>query len=208
MAARIVVKKQSKLKKKILDEKKTDKEEKVEEEKTKEVLEGNLEEKKVVKKKKKSKRSNRSENIVLAVLIVILLASFAAIGYLFYKYFYAGASSNKYGDRLEGIENYKLPSSLESDIKAVYSEEKSVNKVVVHTQGKIIYIDIDFSEPVKIETAESLATKSLEKIGEENLKFYDLQIILTYSGSEENNNFPIFGAKKATSTKVVWSKVK
>ncbi len=202
MATRMVVKKRSKLKEELLDNDK-----KVEKKTVKEEVATTPSEEVVVRRKKK-KKSNKTENIVLAALIIILFACFAAIGFLFYKYFYAGASSNKYGDRLDGIENYPLSSTLEDDIKSLYSEEKSVNKVVVHVQGKIVYIDIDFSEAVKIETAESLASKSLEKIGEENLKFYDVQYILSYSGEEENENFPIFGAKKSTSTKIVWSKVK
>ncbi len=202
MATRMVVKKRSKLKEELLD-----KDKKVEKKTVKEEVATTPSEEVVVRRKKK-KKSNKTENIVLAALIIILFACFAAIGFLFYKYFYAGASSNKYGDRLDGIENYPLSSTLEDDIKSLYSEEKSVNKVVVHIQGKIVYIDIDFSEAVKIETAESLASKSLEKIGEENLKFYDVQYILSYSGEEENENFPIFGAKKSTSTKIVWSKVK
>ncbi len=202
MATRMVVKKRSKLKEELLD-----KDKKVEKKTVKEEVATTPSEEVVVRRKKK-KKSNKTENIVLAALIIILFACFAAIGFLFYKYFYAGASSNKYGDRLDGIENYPLSSTLENDIKSLYSEEKSVNKVVVHVQGKIVYIDIDFSEAVKIETAESLASKSLEKIGEENLKFYDVQYILSYSGEEENENFPIFGAKKSTSTKIVWSKVK
>ena len=58
------------------------------------------------------------------------------------------------------------------------------------------------------ESNSDVEDKALEKIGETNLSFYDVQYILTYSGTEENTNFPIFGAKKSTSTKVVWSKVK
>ena len=204
MTARMVVKKKSKLKKELLEDTSV--------EVTKDLNElepsSEVKEEVVVKKRRRKNKSNKSENIVLASLIVILLACFVAIGFLFYKYFYAGASSNKYGDRLEGIENYKLSDTLSDDIKGLYSEESSINKVVVNNKGKIIYIDIDFSTSVKIETAESLATKALEKIGEENLTFYDVQYILTYSGEEENENFPIFGAKKSTSTKVVWSKVK
>ena len=208
MAAKIVVKKQSKLKKKILEkDSKVKEEEKVAKEDTIEVSTG-VQEEIVVKKRRKKNKSNRSENIVLVVLILILLGSFAGIGFLFYKYFYAGVSSNKYGDRLDGIENYPLPSTFHSDVESLYKEESSINKVVTNVQGKIIYIDIDFKEAVKVETAETLASKALEKIGENNLTFYDVQFILTYSGDGENNNFPIFGAKKATSLKVVWSKVK
>ena len=33
---------------------------------------------------------------------------------------------------------------------------------------------------------------------------YEVQYILTYSGEEENNNFPVFGSKNASSLKVVW----
>ncbi len=213
MAAKIVVKKQSKLKKKILEkDSKPVKEEKIEKE-VEEVKEDTIDvsdevQEEVIVKKRRRNKSNRSENIVLAILILILLGSFAGIGFLFYKYFYAGASSNKYGDRLDGIENYPLPSTLNSDVEALYKDEKSINKVITNVQGKIIYIDIDFKEAVKVETAETLATKALEVVGENNLTFYDIQYILTYSGEEENKNFPIFGAKKTTSPKVVWSKVK
>ena len=37
-----------------------------------------------------------------------------------------------------------------------------------------------------------------------NLTYYDVHFILTYSGEEENENFPLFGAKSSNSLKVVW----
>ena len=152
-----------------------------------------------------SRSRNKQDNTMLWILIVILLVCFILIGFLFYKYFYSGISTSKYGDtRLEGIENYPLSDSLEEDIKSIYSSEKSVGDVKVNVEGKIIYVDIDFKEAVKVDTAKSLAAKTLDKIGEENLKFYEVQFVLTYSGSEENNNFPIFGSKNSNSMKVVW----
>ena len=60
---------------------------------------------------------------------------------------------------------------------------------------------MDFVESVKVETAKSSALKALEKIGEENLKFYEVQFILT---CKDNENFPVFGSKNANSLKVVW----
>ena len=68
----------------------------------------------------------------------------------------------------------------------------------------IIYIDIAFKTAIKVDTAKSEAIKALDKIGEENLKYYDVQFVLTYTGEDENSNFPIFGAKSANSLKVVW----
>ena len=41
-------------------------------------------------------------------------------------------------------------------------------------------------------------------MNKENLKYYDVQFILTYSGTDENSNFPVFGSKSSSSLKVVW----
>ena len=152
-----------------------------------------------------SKSKNKQDNTMLWILIVILLVCFLLIGFLFYKYFYSGISTSKYGDtRLEGIENYPLSENLESEINELYKEEKSVNKVKVDVEGRIIYIIVDFKESIKVDSAKSIATKALDKIGEDNLKFYEVQYILTYSGEEENTNYPVFGSKNANSLKVVW----
>ena len=152
-----------------------------------------------------SKSKNKQDNTMLWILVVILLVCFLLIGFLFYKYFYSGISTSKYGDtRLEGIENYPLSENLESEINELYKEEKSVNKVKVDVEGRIIYIIVDFKESIKVDSAKSIATKALDKIGEENLKFYEVQYILTYSGEEENANYPVLGSKNANSLKVVW----
>lgn len=149
--------------------------------------------------------SSKQDNTMLWILLGILIVCFSMIGFLFYKYFYSGISTTKYGDRLDGIENYTLSSTLAEDINSIYKEESSVNSTNVTVEGKIIYITIDFKEALSKEAAQDLAIKSLDTIGEENLTFYEVQYIVTYSGEEENNNFPMFGAKNINSLKVVWS---
>ena len=117
----------------------------------------------------KKKRISGDTKILL-VLFFILLVCFGVIAFLFYKFFYAGAGETKYGDRLEGIENYKLSATLQEDINSIYENNKAINTVKVETQGKIIYITVDFKESVKVDSAKSEAIKALDKIGEENLK--------------------------------------
>ena len=152
-----------------------------------------------------AKRKNKQDNKMLWILLGILLVCFLMMGFLFYKYFYSGISTSKYGDtRLEGIEKYPLSKTLEADIDGVYKDEKSVGSTHVTVEGRIIYITVDFKESIKVDTAKSLAVKSLDKIGEENLTYYEIHYILTYSGTEENTNFPIFGMKNVNSLKVVW----
>ena len=148
-----------------------------------------------------AKRKNKQDNIILLVLMGILLVCFIAICLLFYKYFYAGTSETKYGDRLEEVEQHKLSATLNEDIKSVFAETKSVGDVKVNVQGLIIYINIDFAESVKVADAQSIAIKALDKIGEDNLSFYEVQFILTCA---DNENFPVLGSKNANSLKVVW----
>ncbi len=147
---------------------------------------------------------HNQDNRVLWVLLGILVICFLAIGILFYRYFYAGTSSSKYGERLDGIENYPLSETLEKDIQNLYKDNTEIDKVTVTNEGKIVYITINFTKSIKVTTAEDLAIKSLDKVGEKNLTYYDVQYILTYSGTEENTNFPVFGSKSASSLKVVW----
>lgn len=150
-----------------------------------------------------SKR-NLHNNKVLWVLLGILVVCFLALGFGFYKYFYAGAGNNKYGDRLDDIDKYPLSDTLENDIKDTFNDDSEVNSVVVNVKGKVIYINIDFGKSIKVTQAQDIAVKSLDKIGENNLTYYDVHYILTYSGSEENDNFPVFGSKSSSSLKVVW----
>ena len=157
MTARMVVKKKSKLKKELLEDTSV--------EVTKDLNElepsSEVKEEVVVKKRRRKNKSNKSENIVLAALIIILLACFVAIGFLFYKYFYAGASSNKYGDRLEGIEivlvekGGKAPGSTANAFS-----EKSTTTYVINTRTKLFHKSTcpsvkNMSESNKIYTTDS-----------------------------------------------------
>ncbi len=152
---------------------------------------------------KQKSRKRRQENVVLWVLLLILLVCFVVIGLLFYKFFYAGAGTNKYGDRLTGIESYPLSDTLADDIKGVYADIDTVGVVKVNVEGRIIYINMEFTRPVSAGEAHNTAEKALDKIGAENLTFYEVQFLLTYNGEEESV-FPLFGMKNANNLKVAW----
>lgn len=148
----------------------------------------------------------KQNNIVIWVLLGILFLCFVLLGCGFYKYFYAGSGTDEYGDRLEGIEKYPLSKTLEDEISNLYEGNDSIGEIVVNVKGKIIYINIEYNTQMLKNEAQALAIKSLDAIGEKNLTFYDVHFLLTYNSttSEENNNFPIFGARSAGSNKVVW----
>ena len=132
-------------------------------------------------------KKSKSDSRVLWLLAIILLICFMIMGVLFIKYFYSGINKDKYGDRLSEISNYPLSKTLEEDIRSIYTSDKTIDSVEVNQKGRIIYVNIAFNTAVKVDTAKSLAIKSLDKIGEDNLTYYEVQFILTYTGEEENN---------------------
>ena len=155
------------------------------------------------------KKRNQNNKVIL-VLLGILVVCFVLLGIAFYKFFYAGSSHNKYGDRLDDIDKYPLSKNLNDDVKELLSEDEKFDSVSIDVKGKIIYININFKPGISTGDAKNLATKSLEAIGDDNLTYYDVQYILTMDDEEEpseedgKKNYPVFGAKSANSNKVVW----
>lgn len=143
------------------------------------------------------------ENKVLFVLALIVIISLILIGVGLIKYFYS-SSGDKYGDRLNGIEEHKLSNTLADDIKALY--ESGVESVSVDTKGKIIYVIMDVSDGVSKVDAQSYAIKALDVFSDDDKSFYDIQFMITCkNASEETTTYPMEGYKNSNNTQVVWT---
>lgn len=143
------------------------------------------------------------ENKVLFVLALIVIISLILIGVGLVKYFYS-SSGDKYGDRLNGIEEHKLSDTLADDIKALY--ESGVESVSVDTKGKIIYVIMDVSDGVSKVDAQSYAIKALDVFSDDDKSFYDIQFMITCkNASEETTTYPMEGYKNSNNTQVVWT---
>lgn len=154
--------------------------------------------KKIIKKLKNSWNQNR----VLFVLTTILIVCIILILLVVIDYF-LGTSKDKYGDRLEGIKNFEVSriSELESKIK----EDEKIADCNIRQIGKIIYINIKFTNEITLVEAEGKALNTVELFSEEELKFYDLNYSLTQDATESSAGFSIMGAKNINGTGLVWN---
>lgn len=154
--------------------------------------------KKIIKKLKNSWNQNR----VLFVLTTILIVCIILILMVVIDYF-LGTSKDKYGDRLEGIKNVEVSriSELESKIK----EDEKIADCNIRQIGKIIYINIKFTNEITLVEAEGKALNTVELFSEEELKFYDLNYSLTQDATESSAGFSIMGAKNINGTGLVWN---
>lgn len=154
--------------------------------------------KKIIKKLKNSWNQNR----VLFVLTTILIVCIILILMVVIDYF-LGTSKDKYGDRLEGIKNVEVSriSELESKVK----EDEKIANCNIRQIGKIIYINIKFTNEITLVEAEGKALNTVELFSEEELKFYDLNYSLTQDATESSAGFSIMGAKNINGTGLVWN---
>ena len=145
------------------------------------------------------------ENSVIIVLFGILIVCLIAISVVVVTYF-VGDSSSKYGDRLEGIEDYPFEESTQEDIIMQIEESEIVDAVTMRVSGKSIYITITFTPGTTLVEAQSIALASLDYFSEETLSFYDLEYMIEADATEDTEGFTIIGARNVSGTGgIVWN---
>ena len=139
--------------------------------------------------------------ICLLALIVIIMMM-----YVFFNLFVGG--SNKYGDRLKGIESHKVEKKEQEEVVSFLKEKNEVNDASIRIQGKIIYIHIEYTRETSLDTAKAIATESLAKISNDEKKFYDIGYYLTQVSDEnqEDKGFIVTGNKSNELDSISWIK--
>ena len=110
--------------------------------------------------------------------------------------------NNKYGDRLDGIENHKISDSVVEKTINTMKENKQVNEVEYHNEGRILNFIITVSNDTKPEDAKALDDVILDKISDDDKGYYDIQILI--DTEEENESYPIAGYKNKSSDDFVY----
>lgn len=136
----------------------------------------------------------------LALVVIIIM------GYVFLNFFINGG--NKYGDRLDGIEEVKLSQKELNNVTDKLKEYEEVTDANVRVQGKIVYIHIEFTRDTKLDKAKEIATASLEEFDEEEQEYYDFGYSLTQVEQEDSDEegFVITGTKTPSLDKISWIK--
>lgn len=110
--------------------------------------------------------------------------------------------NNKYGDRLDGIENHKISDSVVEKTINTMKENKQVNEVEYHNEGRILIFIVTVSTDMKKEDAQALGKIILDNLKDKDKEYYDIQILI--DTEEENENYPIAGYKSKSKKDFVY----
>ncbi len=146
------------------------------------------------------------ENRVFVILMGIALVCIAIIITIFVVYLFNSTSKDKYGNRLDGIDDVKIEEEKITEMEDGVLEMDRVQEVTIDVEGKIVYFVIDFENDATLEETQNVAISCLEFFTEEYLNFYDIQFMITKSTLEESTSeYPIIGYRKSGATGISWS---
>lgn len=154
----------------------------------------------------KSIRNFYREHRVFTILMAIALVCLVTMCTILIQCFYVGNGTDKYGNRLEGIEEVEITSEKISEYELSVTESAEVESTTATVTGKIVYININFVGETSLDIAKSIALKSLDNFTEEYLGYYDFHFTLKCASTENSDGFLISGAKnKNGSGPIVWN---
>lgn len=152
-----------------------------------------------MEKLKKWINKNKGFAIICAlafILFIIMVVIFVRL--------LVGGSSNKYGNRLDGIDKVKISNEVYESVKEEVKEVEGVNDVSVRLQGKIVYTTIELSDSISADKAKEIAKNTLDNYTEDELKYYDFSFFLKWKG--EDSDKVITGNKHHNLEDITWIK--
>lgn len=144
---------------------------------------------------------NKNKGLAILLLLTII---FVIILLIIFIELLVGGSSNKYGNRLDGIDKVKISNETYESVKKEVEDTELVEKVETRLQGKIVYTTIELKDGITVEKAKEIATNTLDNYSEDELKYYDFSFFLKWKGEEKDT--VITGNKHHNLDSITWVK--
>lgn len=144
-----------------------------------------------------------NKNKGFAIICALALILFIIMVVIFVRLL-VGGSSNKYGNRLDGIDKVKISNEVYESVKEEVKDIEGVNDVSVRLQGKIVYTTIELSDSISADKAKEIAKNTLDNYTEDELKYYDFSFFLKWKGEESDK--VITGNKHHNLEDITWIK--
>ena len=130
----------------------------------------------------------KHKTLFIVLVLLFILVIFMSIYIFFYQ-----TNSNKYGNRLNGIENVHINESKIDDVKQEVLKNDNCISISYKLDGKLIKFFMKVKPDTDELTLESIFNVILTKFTEEEKSFYDFEIFV--NSKEGANNFPVIAYK-------------
>lgn len=146
-----------------------------------------------------------SEHRIFTILMALVIVCMVLIVTVLIQCFYVGKGKDKYGSRLEGIEQHEITTETRKEIEDKIIQEGIVSQATIEITGKIIYIKMICTSEADLVSAQGVAQKSLEYFSEEDRAYYDFHFTLSKSKNETSDGFLISGSFNNNGSGLSWN---
>lgn len=143
-----------------------------------------------------------NKNKGFAIIIALSLVLFIIILVIFMQML-LGGSKDKYGSRLDGIDEVKISTETFDEVKKEVTDTELTEEISTRIQGKIVYTTIVLKADTSKDKAKEIASNTLDNYSEDELKFYDFSFFLKWKGEEEDT--VVTGNKHHSLDTITWS---
>ena len=107
-------------------------------------------------------KSWANKNKGFAIIIALGFILFLILLIIFFQML-IGGSSDKYGNRLDGIDKVKISNETFEEVKKEVTDTELVEEVSTRLQGKIVYMTITLKSDTSKDKAKEIASATLDK---------------------------------------------
>ena len=136
--------------------------------------------------------------IIAGVFIVLFIFAFIGLKNLLYP----DSGKDKYGDRLDGIEEHPIKNEDIESVKSKEKESKKGNDITYSLEGRLMKFAIDVKKGTDKESIESLGETILSSLSDDIKDYYDIQLIVNCK--EDSKFVPLIASKHKTRKVFVW----
>lgn len=144
-----------------------------------------------------SKVNKKKALIIGGVIAIILFIAFIIL------FVFPAFNNNKFGDRLDGIDEHKISSSSINEMKDELQNQEGVEDVSFSDEGgRVLSFIITVDPNLDVETAKGYSSIVLDGISKKNKDYYDIQFSITTE--EDSDVYPVIGYKSKNEKEMVF----
>lgn len=144
-------------------------------------------------------KKHKKACIIGGILVLLFLIFFIVV-------FIAPLFSNdKYGDRLEGIEDHEVTDDMVNTVTEALEENEGVTNVSYHNEGRILNFIVTIEADVELDSAKSYAEDITDNLSDDIKDYYDIEVFFTTE--EDSDIYPTIGYHHKGAEEFSWSNV-
>ncbi len=139
-------------------------------------------------------KKHRKKLIILVIVLILLFICFYAVMRI-YKYLTPDTKESYYGDRCDITESIMITDERKNGVKDAIEAYPTMKMEDFDIKCNLIDIVVTVSDETTLTDVRKMANDIIAAFKEEELKFYELELMVD-SDVEESETYPVIGKKR------------